>query len=185
MKNIKTDKRYLHVYNFVKSLIHQDKELVIVGVGTMRSYLDSIGPLIATEINKIYKNVYGTKNKQVHALTLEKATEKINKKHKNSNILAIDAKIVNKANMVGDIACLDSPVFPGAGMGKHLQPIGTHRILVGTVYKKDRYLLDDEELFDPFDNSLNHFQKKYYIENIEICKDIIIQAITDAIKEAY
>ena len=54
MENIKADKRYLHVYNFVKNLIQQDKELVIVGVGTMRSYLDSIGPLIATEISKIY-----------------------------------------------------------------------------------------------------------------------------------
>ena len=185
MKNIKTDKRYLHVYNFVKSLICQDKELVIVGVGTMRSYLDSIGPLIATEIRKIYENVYGTKNKQIHALTLEKATEKINKKHKNSNILAIDAKIVNKANMVGDIACLDSPVFPGAGVGKYLPPIGTHRILVGTVYKEDSYLLDDQELFNTFDKSLNYFEKEYYIENIETCKNIIIQAITDAIMEDY
>jgi len=106
------------------------QELVIFCIGTDRSTGDSLGPLVGSQLQKMYPSgmhVYGTIDEPVHAVNLAETIEKVETKHPKSLIIAVDA-CLGQFNSVGQIQVADGPLKPGAGVKKELPEIGTFHI---------------------------------------------------------
>lgn len=119
---------------FVSELTCNNKELVILCIGTDRSTGDSLGPLVGYKLdsNIHFKPViYGTLKFPVHALNLETVMEQINSNHPNSVIIAIDASTGQKDH-VGYITLSKGPLYPGLALKKQLLPVG-HICITGIV----------------------------------------------------
>lgn len=111
--------------------VFQNKDLVIVCVGTDRSTGDSLGPLIGSELvkeNWSHVTVYGTLDEPVHALNLDLFVAKIKDKHPDSKILAIDA-CLGKVDNIGYVALKEGPLRPGTGVNKALPSVGDYHII--------------------------------------------------------
>lgn len=122
-------------YDFVNQLLYllpklDDRDIVLVCIGTDRSTGDALGPLIGTQL-KQYKltffNVYGTLEEPVHAINLEDKMNEINNKYDNPFIIGIDA-CLGRSTSVGIISINDGPVKPGAAVNKKLPPVGNIHI---------------------------------------------------------
>lgn len=120
----------IHVFRSIP----QNRDLVIVCVGTDRSTGDALGPLVGTNLAKINTDklhIYGTLSEPVHALNLADTMKLINQQHQNPYIIAIDA-CLGQLTSVGYIHVGDGPVKPGAGVNKDLPPVG-HMHITGIV----------------------------------------------------
>lgn len=122
-------------YDFVNQLLYllpklDDRDIVLVCIGSDRSTGDALGPLIGTQL-KQYKltsfNVYGTLEEPVHAINLEDKMNEINNKYDNPFIIGIDA-CLGRSTSVGIISINDGPVKPGAAVNKKLPPVGNIHI---------------------------------------------------------
>ncbi|WP_137743358.1 spore protease YyaC [Robertmurraya siralis] len=114
--------------------LHENKELVIVCVGSDRSTGDSLAPLVGKflkEVNLKRFIVYGTLEDPIHAENLEEKMNSINVKHKDAYIIGIDA-CLGRLSSVGRIDVRNTPLQAGAGVGKNLPPVGESSI-VGIV----------------------------------------------------
>lgn len=105
-----------------------DRELVIVGVGTDCSTGDSLGPLTGFYLEKAgIKNVYGTIHNPVHASNLQDNIEYIYDTYENPFVIAIDAGL-GKESSVGYIDVSPKPLKPGSGVNKVLPEVGDMHI---------------------------------------------------------
>ncbi|XVE29321.1 spore protease YyaC [Wukongibacter baidiensis] len=116
------------------------KDAIIVCIGTDRCIGDALGPLVGTLLTRgQYKYpVYGTLKNPIHAVNLKEEMKKINSKHRNSDIIAVDA-CLGEEKYIGSIQIRHSPIFPGKGVGKNLPSVGDISI-VGIV---DKFTFDD------------------------------------------
>jgi putative sporulation protein YyaC len=102
------------------------RELVCICIGTDRSTGDSLGPLVGSLLSKDtppHIHIYGTLEEPVHALNLLSIMQRVQKKHPDAHIIAIDACLGQYKN-VGLIQVGLGPVRPGAGVNKDLPEIG-------------------------------------------------------------
>jgi putative sporulation protein YyaC len=119
-------------YYFQKG-IGEEKEIIIVCIGTDRSTGDCLGPLIGTKLTEMNLpiTIYGTLDNPVHAQTLQDTIDKIQLCERytgrSSYILAIDAAL-GKSENVGKIYVNNGQLHPGTGVNKSLPPIGNFNI---------------------------------------------------------
>lgn len=118
-------------------LASQQREIVIMCIGTDRSTGDALGPLVGslfTMVNPVNLKVYGTLHRPIHAVNLESFVKYINKKHENPFIIAIDASL-GKKSAIGSLITGLGPIKPGAAVNKCLPPVGDiHLIAVVNIY---------------------------------------------------
>jgi putative sporulation protein YyaC len=89
-------------------------------VGTDRSTGDSLGPLVGRYLKRRgVPNVIGTLHDPCHAMNLQECADSL----QDFFIVAIDASLGNSSN-VGEIKVKNSPLRPGAGVGKQLPAVG-------------------------------------------------------------
>lgn len=143
------------------------RPLVVVCIGTDRSTGDSLGPLIGTRLESLKTNafIYGTLDFPVHATNLEQTMSEINKKHRQSFIIAVDACLGHSSH-VGYANLGIGPLRPGAGVKKDLPPVGDIYI-TGTV-------------------NLGGFMEFMVLQNTRLCivfkmADIISRGLSDAL----
>lgn len=114
------------IFGFLKPAYLEDKQLIILCIGTDRCTGDSLGPFIGEKLNSTSLNnffVYGTLENPVHAKNLTDIIEKIHSTFKNPYIIAIDASL-GKISDIGVVALKDSPLAPGLALKKDLPKVG-------------------------------------------------------------
>jgi len=103
-----------------------NRDIVILCIGTDRSTGDSLGPLTGYKPNNIkYDNVYiyGTLDTPIHAKNIQSTLEQINSLYKEPFIIAIDA-CLGRHDHIGFIILSNKPLKPGAGVNKELPEVG-------------------------------------------------------------
>jgi len=107
----------------------------ILCIGSDRSTGDALGPLVGSQLIKSHlprTMVWGTLACPVHALNLGNYLRKIDDDQKRPfMVIAVDASL-GKPGSIGVIEVAAGPLFPGAGVHKHLPPVG-HMHLSGIV----------------------------------------------------
>ncbi|ADL54030.1 spore protease YyaC [Clostridium cellulovorans] len=114
------------LYDKVFHALIEDKQLVILCIGTDRSTGDSLGPLVGYKLsNTPIKNItlFGTLATPVHAKNLCETINEIKSRFPNPYIIAIDACLGN-VESVGTVCLKDKPLAPGAALKKSLPPVG-------------------------------------------------------------
>lgn len=104
----------------------QDRQIVLLCIGSDRSTGDSLGPLIGYKLEKLRLPgvlVYGTLNQPVHAANLEEKLLQISSEVKNPYIIAIDASLGLKEH-IGFVTLGTGPLKPGLGVNKELPHVG-------------------------------------------------------------
>lgn len=105
----------------------QQKELVILCIGTDRSTGDALGPLVGSKLERHLPGhiaVYGTLDQPVHAVNLVDTIGRISRTHRDPYILALDA-CLGQFQHIGTITLDEGPVKPGAGVQKNLPAVGS------------------------------------------------------------
>lgn len=118
----------------IKSLPVRPREYVAVCIGTDRSTGDALGPLTGSYLSEIkprHLTVYGTLHEPIHAVNLKESIEKIQTRHRNPFIIAVDA-CLGRRTSIGQIILDRGPLKPGAAFNKELPPIGDLQ-LIGVV----------------------------------------------------
>ncbi|HHU74697.1 MAG TPA: spore protease YyaC [Clostridiales bacterium] len=107
--------------------VRSNRSIVFLCIGSDRATGDSLGPIIGYKLSKFNKfnnfYIYGTLEEPVHAKNLESTIERINNKHEDAFIVAIDASL-GKSNHIGYITFGEGPLKPGAGVDKKLPAVG-------------------------------------------------------------
>lgn len=130
---------YFELATFLKDYID---DAIIVCIGTDKCIGDCLGPLVGTFLGE--KNlplpVYGTLENPIHALNIDIEISKINAKHPNAFIIAIDA-CLGESNSIGEIHFRETSLKPGKGVGKNLPSVGNISIIgiVDSSSKKDSF----------------------------------------------
>lgn len=103
------------------------KGVVIVCIGTNRTHsVDCLGPFVGSILKEdkgFDYPVYGSIIDPIHAANLAARIIDINKAHKYSIIIGVDACLSNK-NKIGRIIVKDEPLQPGRGIGKCCEKVG-------------------------------------------------------------
>lgn len=128
-----------------------NEDTAIVCIGSVNCPRDKLGPLTGSFLKS--KNfsfpVYGTLENPIHALNMTTQLSSIQKKHKNINLIGIDACLGYKEDF-GKIKFKQRPLYPGNGVGKNLNSIGKISI-VGILdsfdHSKDFYKRDIDKTF--------------------------------------
>lgn len=112
-------------------------ELIIICIGTDKCIGDCLAPMIGTFIQEQNDNImiYGTLEKPVHALNIDKRLKEINNNHPNAYVIGIDACLGDEEN-IGEIRLRDYSISPGKGVGKELPKVGDMSI-IGIVDNSD------------------------------------------------
>lgn len=100
--------------------------IVVLCIGTDRVTGDSLGPLIGYKLkNRINKKaiVFGTLDEPIHAKNISDTIANIYNNYLNPLVIAIDA-CLGKIDHVGYITVSKGVIRPGAGVNKHLPPVG-------------------------------------------------------------
>lgn len=107
------------------SLIKKHHEVVVVCIGTDRSSGDCLGPLVGTMLKEDYHQaiVYGTLEEPVHAVNLEEIIDKVNSKHPEAFVIAVDASL-GRSNSIDNIILIEEPLKPGTAVNKQLPEVG-------------------------------------------------------------
>ena len=116
------------VHKYLLKGVSEDKDLVILCIGTDRSTGDSLGPLVGHKLLpliKSYKDIslFGTLENPIHAKNLEATIDKIYSDFKSPFIVAVDSSLGNY-NRVGYLTIKNTPLKPGSGVNKVLPPVG-------------------------------------------------------------
>ncbi|MFW6242934.1 MAG: spore protease YyaC [bacterium] len=131
---IAVDSMTKSIYKQIKEAGYKnDKELIILCIGTDRATGDALGPLIGTELfkNKVNCTVIGNIDEPCHSQNLNEIIDNINEKYNDRFIVAIDAAL-GKQSSIGFIEVSNGPISPGNGVGKNLPEVGDISI-VGVV----------------------------------------------------
>lgn len=131
-----------------KEILKNGQTVVFLCIGSDRATGDCFGPLIGNALSeKIKKNnrsstvptIYGTIEKPIHAVNLEKNILHIYDTIKNPYIIAIDASL-GVMEHIGFITLGPGPLFPGIGVKKNLPKIGDAAITgIVNVSKEESY----------------------------------------------
>lgn len=108
----------------------QNRDIIILCIGTDRSTGDSLGPLTGTLLQKsnfFPAKVIGNIDNPVHASNLAEIIASINLNYNNPFIIAIDAGL-GKHSSVGCIDVKNGPLQPGTGVNKELPEVGDMHI---------------------------------------------------------
>lgn len=100
--------------------------IVLVCIGTDRATGDCLGPIVGYKLKASYLKdvtIYGSLSEPIHAKNIEETILEINKNHRDSFIIAIDA-CLGKTSHIGMVNLGKGPISPGAGVNKVLPPIG-------------------------------------------------------------
>ncbi len=120
----------------LESLIQEEldkgkKGVVFLCIGTDRSTGDSLGPLIGHKLREMERRwglkqraaVFGTLERPVHAMNLERYQEFITENFPNYVVIAVDAS-VGDLEHVGYVTLGKGSLKPGLGVSKDLSEVG-------------------------------------------------------------
>ena len=128
---------------------NQNRDLVIICVGTDRSTGDSLGPMVGSYLKATTNlNVYGTLDEPVHAVNMQEILDEVEDKYTNPFVVGIDASL-GRTSSIGRVDVIDKPLKPGTGVGKeHLPPIGECHIrgIVNTSGYMEYFVLQSTRL---------------------------------------
>lgn len=112
-------------YRVLQRVYSEDKELILLCIGTDRVTGDSLGPMIGYKLSRHIPRgiIYGTLEDPVHAKNLTKTVKQIYRNHKNPLIIAIDASL-GRTESVGCLTVGEGTIKPGAGVNKDLPEVG-------------------------------------------------------------
>ncbi|WP_353094656.1 spore protease YyaC [Tissierella praeacuta] len=116
------------VFKYLSEEYTNNKDLIILCIGTDRSTGDSLGPLVGHKLLPIMKNykdvnLIGTLEKPIHAQNLEETISRIDKDYNSPFVVAIDSSL-GKHDRIGYLSIKNSPLNPGAGVNKVLPSVG-------------------------------------------------------------
>lgn len=106
--------------------IKENKEIVILCIGTDRSTGDSLGPIVGDKLKFLVRDniyIYGNLENPVHAKNIAEINDFILKKHSNPYIIAIDASLGDLQD-VGKVIIESKPLTPGLALNKKLPSVG-------------------------------------------------------------
>lgn len=114
--------------------VKENKEIIILCVGTDRSTGDSLGPIVGDKLKFLVRDnvyIYGNLEYPVHAKNIAEINELILKTYSNPYIIAIDASLGNLQD-VGKVIIESKPLSPGLALNKKLPSVG-HLSITGVV----------------------------------------------------
>ena len=118
------------LYENLKEIINENREIIFICIGTDRCTGDSLGPLVGYKLKSFYKEmpknniyIYGSLESPVHSKNISNIIDKIKANFDNPFIIAIDS-CLGKINNIGKVFVSDNPIFPGLAVNKELPPIG-------------------------------------------------------------
>lgn len=124
-----------HMFSHIRSYLPlNDREIIIVCIGTDRCTGDALGPFVGTNMLKLNPRkltIYGSIHSPVHAKNLVETMRIIYASHKHPFIIAIDASL-GKASSVGSVLTGIGALQPGAALKKDLPKVG-HIYIAGIV----------------------------------------------------
>ncbi len=106
--------------------IKENREIIILCVGTDRSTGDSLGPIVGDKLKFLVRDkvfIYGNLEKPVHAKNISQTNDFILQNHNNPYIIAVDASLGSLQN-VGNIIIESKPLYPGSALNKNLPGVG-------------------------------------------------------------
>lgn len=115
-------------------IIKDNRDIVILCIGTDRSTGDSLGPIVGDKLKFLVRDkvfIYGNLENPVHAKNISETNDLIIKNHNNPYIIAVDASLGNLQN-VGKVIIESKALSPGAALNKNLPSVGDLSI-VGIV----------------------------------------------------
>lgn len=118
------------LYENLKGIINENREIIFICIGTDRCTGDSLGPLVGYKLKSFYKEmpknniyIYGSLESPVHSKNLCNIIDKIKANFNNPYIIAIDS-CLGKINNIGKVFVNNNPIFPGLAVNKELPPVG-------------------------------------------------------------
>jgi len=124
------DRLYGLIHTYPKSY----DEIVILCIGTDRATGDALGPLCGHLLSRLAAEqnfgaaIYGTLKNPVHAANLQTSMQKIQKKHPNPMIIAIDA-CLGKGYHIGSFIIRQTALYPGVAINNGLEAVGDISII--------------------------------------------------------
>ena len=105
--------------------IKENKEIIILCVGTDRSTGDSLGPIVGDKLKFLVRNnvfIYGNLENPVHAKNISEVKDLILNTHSNPYVIAIDASLGDLQD-VGKVIIESKPLNPGLALNKKLPSV--------------------------------------------------------------
>ena len=112
------------------------KETVVICIGSDKVSGDMLGPLVGSSLREEYDlpyPVYGSVGESVNGLNLESYLEMIDKRHKGSRIIAVDAAI-GKEEDIGNVRLKKGGIKAGGALerrGERVGDIGVVGVVAG------------------------------------------------------
>lgn len=118
------------LYENLKGIINENREIIFICIGTDRCTGDSLGPLVGYKLKFFYREmpknniyIYGSLESPVHSKNICNIIDKIKANFNNPYIIAIDS-CLGKINNIGKVFVNNNPIFPGLAVNKELPPVG-------------------------------------------------------------
>ena len=118
------------LYENLKGIINENREIIFICIGTDRCTGDSLGPLVGYKLKSFYREmpknniyIYGSLESPVHSKNISNIIDKIKANFDNPFIIAIDS-CLGKINNIGKVFVNNNPIFPGLAVNKELPPVG-------------------------------------------------------------
>lgn len=118
------------LYENLKEIINENREIIFICIGTDRCTGDSLGPLVGYKLKSFYREmpknniyIYGSLESPVHSKNISNIIDKIKANFNNPYIIAIDS-CLGKINNIGKVFVNNNPIFPGLAVNKELPPVG-------------------------------------------------------------
>ena len=106
--------------------IKENKEIIILCVGTDRSTGDSLGPIVGDKLKFLVRDnvfIYGNLENPVHAKNISEVKDLILNTHSNPYVIAIDASLRDLQDL-GKVIIESKPLNPGLALNKKLPSVG-------------------------------------------------------------
>ena len=130
-KSVKYNKFMCDLYNCLYSMENDNKNIVILCIGTNKMIGDCFGPLVGEKLKEKFSkgsgliSVYGDLENPIVFDKIKSVLKGIRKKYKNPYIISVDAALASESN-VGKIIVKKKAI----GLGKSLK---TNEIKVGDI----------------------------------------------------
>lgn len=136
------EEQILEAANHISQKFKESKKenIVIVNIGTDRIVGDAFGPLLGSmlvDLDTPFK-IYGTLDSLLTSKNANAKIEEILDNHTNSFIIATDAGLTSKEELLDTISIRDIPLKPALANDKELSEIGDMSILYNLAIPYDR-----------------------------------------------